>query len=170
MIVQLTNIGGDLKNAHFDILAPGGGFGLFNGCTYQHGATEGVWGERFGGIMSRWGNSAKDKCGALPAGLQEGCRWSFDHLGDNPKAHSHYRVPCPAELLRRSGCKRDDEDSFSTTGPTGPVTGGGSGCCSWDGSSCGDCGDDGTGWCHKSSANCAQCTGNFISKQTPQCR
>merc|ERR1711972_148130 len=23
------------------------------------------------------GNSAKDKCGALPGGLQEGCRWSF---------------------------------------------------------------------------------------------
>merc|ERR1712013_579648 len=49
---------------------------------------------------------------------------------------------------------------------TQPVT---TGCCSWDGSSCGDCGDDGNGWCHESSANCATCGGNLISKQPPQC-
>jgi len=38
--------------------------------------------------------------------------------------------------------------------------GGGGGCCRF-GSECGDCGSDGTGWCHQSAANCAVCTGSF---------
>jgi len=38
--------------------------------------------------------------------------------------------------------------------------GGGGGCCKF-GADCGDCGDDGTGWCHESASNCAECTGNF---------
>jgi len=44
------------------------------------------------------------------------------------------------------------------------------GCCKWGGS-CGDCGNDGTGWCHKSASNCKQCTGSFdASAKTPSCR
>ena len=34
MIVQATNTGGDLNHNHFDILLPGGGVGIFNGCKY----------------------------------------------------------------------------------------------------------------------------------------
>ena len=33
MVVQVTNKGGDLSKAHFDIQIPGGGFGIFNGCA-----------------------------------------------------------------------------------------------------------------------------------------
>merc|ERR1712072_1374608 len=36
----------------------------------------------------------------------------------------------------------------------------GSGCCKW-GDQCGDCGIDGSGYCHQSSSNCAACSGNF---------
>lgn len=44
------------------------------------------------------------------------------------------------------------------------------GCCKWGGS-CGDCGNDGTGWCHKSASNCQACTGSFdINGQAPACR
>jgi len=51
--------------------------------------------------------------------------------------------------------------------------GGGSpsgGCCKF-GADCGDCGDDGTGWCHQSASNCATCTGTFDSSApAPGCR
>merc|ERR1719384_1629713 len=36
----------------------------------------------------------------------------------------------------------------------------GDGCCRF-GADCGDCGNDGTGWCHMSAENCDVCTGNF---------
>merc|ERR1719384_250505 len=36
----------------------------------------------------------------------------------------------------------------------------GDGCCRF-GADCGDCGNDGTGWCHQSAENCDVCTGNF---------
>merc|ERR1719429_126579 len=49
--------------------------------------------------------------------------------------------------------------------------GGGSGGCCRFGADCGDCGEDGTGWCHQSSSNCAQCTGSFDpSGSAPGCR
>jgi len=51
--------------------------------------------------------------------------------------------------------------------PPTPPTGGG--CCRF-GASCGDCGDDGSGWCHLSASNCAVCTGIFdTSGSAPSC-
>jgi len=48
--------------------------------------------------------------------------------------------------------------------------GGGSGCCRF-GADCGDCGDDGTGWCHQSASNCAECTGSYdAGAPSPGCR
>jgi len=47
--------------------------------------------------------------------------------------------------------------------------GGGGGCCQFE-ADCGDCGEDGTGWCHLSVSNCATCTGFFnYSATTPNC-
>merc|ERR1719221_2062397 len=43
------------------------------------------------------------------------------------------------------------------------------GCCMF-GADCGDCGEDGTGWCHESASNCEQCTGSFdASAEAPNC-
>jgi len=54
--------------------------------------------------------------------------------------------------------------------PGAPSPGGSGGCCKF-GSDCGDCGDDGTGWCHQSASNCAICTGSFDSgASSPNCR
>merc|ERR1712084_75825 len=50
--------------------------------------------------------------------------------------------------------------SIRGDGNCGGGGGGGGGCCRFE-ADCGDCGDDGTGWCHESASNCAQCTGNF---------
>ncbi|KAF4604636.1 hypothetical protein EYR40_003410 [Pleurotus pulmonarius] len=41
MVVQATNTGGDLGSNHFDILMPGGGVGIFNGCPAQFGSWNG---------------------------------------------------------------------------------------------------------------------------------
>jgi len=54
-------------------------------------------------------------------------------------------------------------------GSPSPGTSPGGGCCKF-GADCGDCGDDGTGWCHQSASNCATCTGTFDSSaQAPGC-
>lgn len=42
MIVQATNTGGDLGGNQFDLMIPGGGEGIFDGCTPQYGSWNGV--------------------------------------------------------------------------------------------------------------------------------
>ena len=66
-IVKATNTGGDVGVGQFDLLMPGGGVGLFNGCQPQWGAPADGWGDRYGGVQNR------DGCYQLPAQLQPGC-------------------------------------------------------------------------------------------------
>ncbi|POR36321.1 Uncharacterized protein TPAR_03480 [Tolypocladium paradoxum] len=60
-----------------DLMVPGGGVGIFDGCTPEFG---GVPGDRYGGVASR------DQCGQMPAKRQAGCFWRFDWFlnADNP--------------------------------------------------------------------------------------
>lgn len=106
MVVQSTNTGGDLGSNHFDILMPGGGVGLFDGCKPQFG---GLPGQQYGGISSR------DQCSQFPANLQAGCQWRFDWFknADNPDV-TFQRVQCPSQLTSISGCKRNDDSSQPT--------------------------------------------------------
>jgi len=101
MIVQVTNTGGDLGENHFDIQMPGGGLGLFDGCSPQFGVDATKWGERYGGLTS------EDGCSLLPKVLQPGCHWRFDWFenADNP-AMEFEEVECPAELVKITGCAR----------------------------------------------------------------
>ncbi|KAI9270001.1 RlpA-like double-psi beta-barrel-protein domain-containing protein-containing protein [Helicostylum pulchrum] len=106
MVVQITNTGDDLGEAgkaqhHFDLLMPGGGVGLFNGCQPQWNAPTEGWGVRYGGI---W---AADQCKQLPAALQPGCNWRYGWFkgADNPNM-TFKEVTCPAEIIARSGCSR----------------------------------------------------------------
>ncbi|EJP70787.1 K-family cellulase [Beauveria bassiana ARSEF 2860] len=105
MIVQSINTGGDLSSNHFDLLIPGGGVGLFNGCTSQYGGN--FPGARYGGVSSR------AECDKLPQAIIAGCRWRFDWFknADNP-TFSFAQVQCPRGLLAVSGCKRDDDGLF----------------------------------------------------------
>jgi len=60
---------------------------------------------------------------------------------------------------------------IKTGGGSSPSPPGGSGGCCKFGADCGDCGDDGTGWCHLSASNCQVCTGTFDSSApSPACR
>jgi hypothetical protein len=101
LVVQITNTGGDLGSNQFDLAIPGGGVGIFNGCTSQYGAPADGWGSRYGGVPS------KDGCKQLPAALQPGCEFRFDFMGgaDNPSI-SFAEVTCPSQLTGTSGCTR----------------------------------------------------------------
>ena len=104
MIVQVTNTGGDLGSNHFDIQMPGGGVGLFDGCTPQFGTPSTGWGATYGGISSR------SQCDAFPAGLKPGCYWRFDWFknADNPNM-TFKEVTCPSALTSKTGCVRNGQ-------------------------------------------------------------
>ncbi|KAI1413189.1 cellulase-like protein [Hypoxylon sp. FL1857] len=115
MIVQASNTGGDLGQNHFDLAIPGGGVGIYNACTNQYGAPSNGWGERYGGVSSR------SACDGFPAALKDGCYWRFDWFGgaDNPDV-TFKQVACPAALVAKSGCSRNN-DAIDET-PVGPST------------------------------------------------
>nr|BAF57358.1 putative glycosyl hydrolase family45 [uncultured symbiotic protist of Hodotermopsis sjoestedti]BAF57360.1 putative glycosyl hydrolase family45 [uncultured symbiotic protist of Hodotermopsis sjoestedti] len=102
MVVQVTNTGGDLGSNQFDLAIPGGGVGIYNGCTSQYGAPSDGWGSRYGGVAS-----ASD-CSQLPSALQSDCRFRFDWFGGsgNPSI-SFNEVSCPSELTGITGCVRN---------------------------------------------------------------
>lgn len=104
MIVQVTNTGSDLGSNHFDLQIPGGGVGIFNGCSAQYGAPADGWGNRYGGV------SSASQCSTLPADLQPGCNWRFNWFqnADNPR-YTYSRVKCPKEITAKTGCVRKDE-------------------------------------------------------------
>jgi hypothetical protein len=93
---------------------PGGGFGIFNGCTPEWGTPAGGWGAQYGGISSR------SQCDSFPAALQPGCYWRFDWFqnADNPTV-TFQQVECPAALTAKTGCVRaNDAINESPTGPS----------------------------------------------------
>jgi len=104
LVVQVVNTGGDLGDNHFDLQIPGGGVGIFNGCSSQWNAPPDGWGDRYGGVSSR------DQCNQLPGELQPGCNWRFDWFqnADNPTMNL-VRVRCPDELVQKSNCRRNDD-------------------------------------------------------------
>ncbi|KAJ4164584.1 hypothetical protein LMH87_006252 [Akanthomyces muscarius] len=105
MVVQSVNTGSDISNNQFDLLIPGGGVGLFNGCASQYSG--GLPGAQYGGVSSR------AECGQIPQPLRAGCLWRFDWFknADNP-TFAFAQVRCPSALLAVSGCKRTDDNSF----------------------------------------------------------
>jgi hypothetical protein len=59
----------DLSENHFDLAIPGGGQGIFSGCTAQFGKFPGA---HFGEVSINVG-----QCNQLPQVLRQGCRWRF---------------------------------------------------------------------------------------------
>ncbi|KAF2182549.1 glycoside hydrolase family 45 protein [Zopfia rhizophila CBS 207.26] len=104
LIVQATNTGGDLGQNHFDLAMPGGGVGMFNGCTNEWGAPPNGWGQQYGGISSR------SQCDSFPEKLKPGCYWRFDWFAnsDNPDV-TFDEVTCPKQITDRSGCIRNGQ-------------------------------------------------------------
>lgn len=107
MIVQATNTGGDLGSNQFDLAMPGGGVGIYNGCTDEWGAPSSGWGAQYGGIST-------DTCSTFPTALQSGCGFRFDWFegADNPSVDFE-QVTCPSELTAKTNCVRDGETPFA---------------------------------------------------------
>ncbi|CAD5223380.1 unnamed protein product [Bursaphelenchus okinawaensis] len=108
LVVQATNTGGDLGSNQFDLAMPGGGVGIYNGCTAEWGAPSEGWGAQYGGVSSE-----ADCTSELPTALQSGCEFRFDWFegADNPNV-SFERVQCPAAITAKTNCIRTDESSY----------------------------------------------------------
>lgn len=104
MLVQSVNTGSDLADNQFDLQIPGGGTGIFDGCSSQFG---GIGGNQYGGISDR------SECDSMPDALKPGCYWRFDWFrnSDNP-TFSFTQIQCPTELTDKTGCVRSDDASF----------------------------------------------------------
>jgi len=107
MVVQATNTGANLGQGYFDLQIPGGGVGMFNGCSSQYGAPSDGWGPRYGGVTSQ------SQCSSLPSSLRSGCNWRFGWFqnADNPTL-TFKRVKCPSAITAKTGCVRSDDSSY----------------------------------------------------------
>ncbi|MCJ1372683.1 hypothetical protein MMC20_003908 [Loxospora ochrophaea] len=108
MIVQATNTGTDVGSNQFDLAMPGGGFGIYDGCTTEWDAASSIWGAQYGGPST-------NTCSSFPSKLQAGCnfRWDWMQGADNPTVDWEM-VSCPAEIVAKSGCATTSDT------PTGP--------------------------------------------------
>ena len=119
LVVMASNIGYDVAGGQFDIMIPGGGVGLFNGCANILGNNMGA---QYGGLLSDcenevgWGGSDDDiyrkrkecltnKCKTVfanKANAQAGCLFQADFMeaAGNP-LHSFYEIECPQVLKDR---------------------------------------------------------------------
>lgn len=119
MIVQVTNIGGDVTGDHsFDIQIPAAGQGIYKtGCARQFP------GKKVGDFdcdNDRGGCKNKSGCSRLPQSLRSGCEWRYDWYkwlqGGTGKTNNPYvkfrRVRCPAKLTAISGSIPNDDAKF----------------------------------------------------------
>lgn len=108
MIVQATNIGGDVGSGQFDLLLPGGGVGAFDGCSTQWGTSD--LGAQYGGFLTECNddvNCLRSKCESVfddKSELLAGCLFHVEWMGgaNNPKLR-YAEVDCPAALGQISG-------------------------------------------------------------------
>jgi len=115
LVVQATNIGGDVNRKQFDLLIPGGGVGQFNACSSQWGMSD--LGEQYGGFLLACKKKGISDHGALKncvmqscdrvfgtrlGKLAAGCRWFVEwfEVADNPDV-VFKQVACPEELKSR---------------------------------------------------------------------
>lgn len=119
LIVMASNVGADVEKGQFDIMIPGGGVGMYNGCS-RFGW--GAMGQQYGGLLSDcesevgydWGDSQltqkrkeclTTKCNSTfssDAKAKEGCLFlaTWMEAAGNPM-HNYREVECPAQLLNK---------------------------------------------------------------------
>ena len=119
LIVMASNIGYDVAGGQFDVMIPGGGVGIFNGCSDILGTNLGA---QYGGLLSdcenQVGYSLNDddmytqrkeclinKCNTLFSGkalAKQGCLFlaNFLEAAGNP-LHTYKEIECPQVLKDR---------------------------------------------------------------------
>ncbi|MCQ2105576.1 MAG: glycosyl hydrolase family 5 [Fibrobacter sp.] len=112
LIVIASNIGYDVEAGQFDVMIPGGGFGIFDGCSAKMGW--GSQGARYGGLLTECEESSGYKASTYKSCLTNKCNSSFSsdpvakegclflanwmNAAGNP-LHNYKEVECPKELL-----------------------------------------------------------------------
>lgn len=125
LIVQATNVGGDVGSGQFDLLIPGGGVGMYNACSSQWGVSSSELGAQYGGFLAACKQSGShdavkscvmQRCSSVFGArgltkLEAGCRWFVEwfQVADNP-ALQYKEVPCPQEL-KSKGMNRSTSGS-----------------------------------------------------------
>lgn len=110
LIIMATNIGGDVQQGQFDILIPGGGVGMFNGCSQMGWGNQG---QQYGGLLSdcetetnykaaQYAQCLTDKCNKAfsnDAEAKKGCMFVVNWMesAGNPE-HNFVEVECPDVL------------------------------------------------------------------------
>lgn len=116
LVVMASNVGTDVEQGQFDVMIPGGGLGIYNGCSAMGWGDQG---EQYGGLLSTcenkigWNLSGtnlttkrkeclSDMCKTVFANdavAQEGCMFlvNWMNAAGNPN-HSYKEVECPAAL------------------------------------------------------------------------
>ncbi len=113
LIIMVTNVGGDVQQGQFDIMIPGGGVGMFNGCASMGWGGQG---EQYGGLLSDCERESdykaaatqtclKNKCNSVfsnDAEAKKGCMFLADwmHAAGNPM-HNYVEVECPDVLKQK---------------------------------------------------------------------
>ena len=110
LIVMATNIGGDVQQGQFDVLIPGGGVGMFNGCSNMGWGGQG---KQYGGLLSDCEESSNYKANTYAKCLTEKCEKAFSNDEESKKGcmflvewmesagnpeHNYVEVECPQVL------------------------------------------------------------------------
>lgn len=113
LVVMASNVGTDVTKGQFDVMIPGGGVGIYNGCAGMGWGSD--MGQQYGGLLSSCeeelnyvDNIAKrqecltNKCNSTFASdpvAKEGCLFlaTWMSAAGNP-LHNYVEVECPAEL------------------------------------------------------------------------
>lgn len=117
MIVMATNIGGDVSGGgQLDLLIPGGGLGMFNGCGQAWNVPANELGATYGGLRAGCSGNLEaikscvaNKCESVfgRRGLDdmyEGCMWyvNWFQAADNPNFRQE-TIDCPQQLRSAAG-------------------------------------------------------------------
>ena len=106
LIVMATNIGWDVQGGQFNLMIPGGGVGLENGCRNWDTS---LMGAQYGGLLTDCGAGNDDclrqKCNIAFANeelARKGCLFLADFMNaaDNPRI-TYQEVECPDVLKER---------------------------------------------------------------------
>lgn len=114
LIVMSSNVGYDVAGGQFDVMIPGGGYGIFNGCSAKMGW--GSQGSQYGGLLdeceketgytaSKYKSCLTEKCNksfSMDPEAKQGCLFMANWMeaAGNPLLE-YKEVECPQELISR---------------------------------------------------------------------
>ena len=113
LIVMASNVGADVSQGQFDVMIPGGGVGIYNGCSSMGWGDQG---QQYGGLLSdcetannydasKYASCLTNKCNSVfanDATAKAGCLFlaNWMNAAGNPE-HTYKEVECPEVLKNK---------------------------------------------------------------------